>query len=116
MKHPFYTLYYTGLAILLSLSSLIFLFGYNFSNVLYHLTEKKKEQTNYNEEINPVILETKIPKTIIETKVTQLEKPVNVPPKQQSIVVTDSGTTENVENIPLQPKSEGNKDTTIKTP
>ena len=116
MKHPFYTLYYTGLAILLSLSSLIFLFGYNFSNVLYHLTEKKKLQTPFVGEMSTEVLETKIPKIIIETKGTKVEKPVTVPPPQQQEIIKDTGNKKNVENDSLSLKSEEIKDTNVTIP
>lgn len=91
MKHPFYTLYYTGLAVLISLSLFGGLLISNLSNIVNLIPKEKKPKVQSNVVINPIVLETSIPKPVIEVKVSKVEPKIE--PKVESSkpkVVNDS--------------------------
>ena len=73
MKHPFFTLYYTGLGILVSIILMFGLFAANFSNLASIFTKDRPEPAPYNKEVN-----TKILKDFSVDKVKPDRLPVNV--------------------------------------
>lgn len=73
MKHPFYTLYYTGLAVLISIFLISGLLISNISNILELLPKNKTPKINTDVVINPTVLETTIPKSLVKISVTKVE-------------------------------------------
>jgi hypothetical protein len=97
MKHPFHTLYYTGLSVLISLLIFGGLLIYNLSNIV-HLIPKEKTSIEHSDIVmNPIVLETSIPKSVVKVKLSKVETKV-VTPKTKVIydslsksTFTDSG-------------------------
>lgn len=118
MKHPFYTLYYTGLALLISISLVGGLLISNLSNIVDLIPKDNKPKVQSNVVINPMVLETSIPKPVIEVKVSKVEPKIE--PKVESPkpkVVNDSlpkSTTQDTFHKTEQIKQETNDST--KTP
>lgn len=118
MKHPFYTLYYTGLAVLISLLLFGGLFISNLSNIVDLIPKENKPKVQSNVVINPMVLETSTPKPVIEVKVSKIERKIE--PKVESPkpkVVNDSlpkSTTQDTVHKTVQIKEETNDST--KTP
>lgn len=108
MKHPFYTLYYTGLAVLISILLVSGLFISNLSNIVDLIPKENKPKVQSNVVINPMVLETATPKPVIELKVSKVEskiepkvespKPkIDIDSLPKSILLDSNQTTEQIE-------------------
>lgn len=73
MKHPFYTLYYTGLTILISLSLFGGLLICNLSNIVDLIPKKQTPKINTDVVINPTVLETTISKPFVGLNIPKVE-------------------------------------------
>jgi hypothetical protein len=88
MKHPFFTLYYTGLGILVSIILMVGLFAANFSNLASIFTKDRPEPAPYNKETNTKIFkdfsvdEVKPDRLPVKPKVQTVTKEVSTPPQQ----------------------------------
>ena len=88
MKHPFFTLYYTGLGILVSVILMFGLFAVNFSNLASIFTKDRPEPAPYNKEVNTKILkdfsvdEVKPDRLLVKPKVQTVTKEVSTPTQQ----------------------------------
>ena len=87
MKHPFHTLYYTGLSVLISLLIFGGLLIYNLSNIVHLIPKEKMSKKHSDLVMNPVVLETSIPKSAVEVKLSKVETKVATP---KTIVFDDS--------------------------
>lgn len=115
MKHPFHTLYYTGLSVLISLLIFGGLLIYNLSNIVHLIPQEKTSKEHSDIKINPVVLETSIPKSI-KLKDSEIEKKNNTIPKTSN---SNTEETNKINNPPTQPNTDTNKnnvDSTPKTP
>lgn len=118
MKHPFYTLYYTGLAVLISILLVSGLLISNLPNIVDLMSKEKTPKVQSNVVINPIVLETSTPKPVIEVKVSKVEPKIE--PKVESPkpkVVNDSlpkSITQDTVHKTVQIKEETNDST--KTP
>lgn len=74
MKHPFYTLYYTGLALLISILLVSGLLISNLSNIVDLIPKEKKPKVQSNVVINPMVLETSTPKPTIKLDNPKIDK------------------------------------------
>jgi hypothetical protein len=74
MKHPFYTLYYTGLAVLISLLLFSGLLVSNISNILDLIPKDKTPKIQTNVILNPMVLKTPTPKPFVELNSPKVEK------------------------------------------
>ena len=97
MKHPFHTLYYTGLSVLISLLIFGGLLIYNLSNIVNLIPKEKTSIEHSDIVMNPIVLETSIPKSVVKVKLSKVETKV-VTPKTKVIhdsllksTFTDSG-------------------------
>ena len=79
MKHPFHTLYYTGLSVLISLLIFGGLLIYNLSNIVHLIPKEKMSKKHSDLVMNPVVLETSIPKSAVEVKLSKVETKVATP-------------------------------------
>jgi hypothetical protein len=101
MKHPFYTLYYSGLAILFTVILVIGLFGANMSNLLSIFSKDNPEPAPYNKEIDTKIFkdfpvgEVKPDKLPIKPKVEIVIKE-NPTPTRESFVPKPDTTLEDI--------------------
>lgn len=114
MKHPFYTLYYTGLAILISFSLFGGLLICNLSNIVDLIPKKQRPKINTDVVINPTVLETSIPKSVVKISVTKVEPKIQTPKPK---VINDSlskSTTQDSNHTEEEIKKETNDST--KTP
>lgn len=118
MKHPFYTLYYTGLAVLISFSLFGGLLIYNLSNIVDLIPKKQTPQVQSNVVMNPKVLETTIPKSVVDIKVAEVKSKIESKAESSKPkVVNDSlpkSTTQDSVHKTVQIK-EGTNDST-KTP
>jgi len=74
MKHPFHTLYYTGLSVLISLLIFGGLLIYNLSNIVHLIPKEKISKKHSDLVMNPVVLETSIPKPFVELNNSKVGK------------------------------------------
>ena len=74
MKHPFHTLYYTGLALLISLLLFSGLLISNISNIVELLPKNKTPKVNSNVVLNPMVLKTSTPKPFVGLNNSKVEK------------------------------------------
>lgn len=74
MKHPFYTLYYTGLAVLISIFLISGLLISNISNILELLPKDKTPKVNSTVVLNPMVLKTSTPKPFVGLNNPKVEK------------------------------------------
>ena len=95
MKHPFHTLYYTGLSVLISLLIFGGLLIYNLSNIVHLIPKEKMSKKHSDLVMNPVVLETSIPKSAVEVKLSKVETKVATPKTKvfddSLSTLTDSG-------------------------
>ena len=73
MKHPFHTLYYTGLAVLISIFLFSGLLISNIPNILELLPKNKTPKINTDVVINPTVLETTISKPFVGLNIPKVE-------------------------------------------
>lgn len=74
MKHPFYTLYYTGLAVLIFLLLFTGLLISNISNIVELIQKNKTPKINSNVVLNPIVLKTSTPKPFVGLNNSKVEK------------------------------------------
>lgn len=74
MKHPFHTLYYTGLAVLISIFLFSGLLISNIPNILELLPKNKTPKVNSNVVLNPMVLKTSTPKPFVGLNNPKVEK------------------------------------------
>lgn len=118
MKHPFYTLYYTGLAVLISFSLFSGLLIYNLSNIVDLIPKEQTPKINTDVVINPTVLGTSTLKTSIELnnpKVVKKEVDKNLK-SQTTIQHNDSTTTNTNSGESTTPNTGEIKDSTQKIP
>jgi hypothetical protein len=103
MKHPFFTLYYTGLGILVSIILMVGLFAANFSNLASIFTKDRPEPAPYNKQTNTKIFkdfsvdEVKPDRLPVKPKVQSGTKEVSTPTQQPPPLVPE------VSDSPLVP-------------
>ena len=115
MKHPFHTLYYTGLSVLISLLIFGGLLIYNLSNIVHLIPKEKMSKKHSDLVMNPVVLETSIPKSAVEVKLSKVETKVATPKTKDS----NTEETTKINSPPTQPNTDTNKnnvDSIPKTP
>lgn len=115
MKNPFHTLYYTGLSVLISLLIFGGLLIYNLSNIVHLIPQEKTSKEHSDIKINPVVLETSMPKSI-KLKDSEIEKKNNTIPKTSN---SNTEETTKINSPPTQPNTDTNKnnvDSIPKTP
>jgi len=74
MKHPFYTLYYTGLAFLVFFLLFSGLLISNLSNIIDLIPKDKTPKIQTNVILNPMVLKTPTPKPFVELNSPKVEK------------------------------------------
>jgi hypothetical protein len=116
MKHPFHTLYYTGLSVLISLLIFGGLLIYNLSNIVNLIPKEKTSIEHSDIEMNPVVLETSIPKSI-KLKNSEVEQNGNTKPETSNL---NTDNTNKINSTPIQlnddDTTKNNGDTTCETP
>ena len=115
MKNPFHFLYYTGLSVLISLLIFGGLLIYNLSNIVHLIPQEKTSKEHSDIKINPVVLETSMPKSI-KLKDSEIEKKNNTIPKTSN---SNTEETTKINSPPTQPNTDTNKnnvDSIPKTP
>jgi hypothetical protein len=74
MKHPFHTLYYTGLTVLIFLFLFCGLLIFNLSDIIELIPKNKTPKVQSNVVLNPVVLKTSTPKPFVELNDSKVEK------------------------------------------
>jgi|LakMenEpi03Aug12_release.lakeMendotaPanAssembly.Ray.scaffolds.fasta_scaffold316949_2 hypothetical protein len=74
MKHPFHTLYYTGLTVLIFLFLFCGLLIFNLSDIIELIPKNKTPKVQSNVVLNPVVLKTSTPKPFVELNNSKVEK------------------------------------------
>jgi hypothetical protein len=113
MKHPFYTLYYTGLAVLISLLLFGGLFISNLSNIVDLIPKENKPKVQSNVVINPMVLETTTPKSFVELNSPKVEKKRKTETEKPKLDTEDTNSIHNNMNNET-PNTVNNLDTTQK--